>query len=65
MINRQAAPYINLFQTNLLHSERERSYGPRSSESAEAVVHRCSSEYVFLKISQISQENTYVGVSLK
>ena len=30
----------------------------------EAAVHRCSSKYVFFKISQISQENTCVGVSL-
>ena len=27
----------------------------------EAFVGRCSSKYVFLKILQISQENTYVG----
>ena len=29
----------------------------------EAVVHRCSSKKVFLKIMQISQENTSVGFS--
>ena len=29
----------------------------------EAVAGSCSSKYVFLKISQISQENTCVGVS--
>ena len=31
--------------------------------ASEAVVHRCSSKYVFLKGSQISQENACVGVS--
>ena len=31
--------------------------------TVEAVIRRCSSKQVFLKISQISQENTYVGVS--
>ena len=30
---------------------------------AEAVVRKCSSKKMFLKISQISQENTCVGVS--
>ena len=30
---------------------------------SEAVVRRCSSKYVFLKISQDSQENICVGVS--
>ena len=29
----------------------------------EAVVGRCSSKWVFLKIEQISKENTCVGVS--
>ena len=29
----------------------------------EALLRSCSSKYVFLKISQISQENTCVGVS--
>ena len=33
------------------------------TENIEAVVWRCSSKLVFLKISQISQENTCVGVS--
>ena len=33
------------------------------NENMEAFVRRCSSKYVFLKISQISQENTCVGVS--
>ena len=28
-----------------------------------AVVYRCSSKWVFVKISKISQENTCVGVS--
>ena len=31
-------------------------------ETLEAVIRSCSSEYVFLKILQISQENTCVGV---
>ena len=31
-------------------------------ETLEAVIRSCSSKYVFLKISQISQENTCVGV---
>ena len=31
--------------------------------NTEAVARRCTSEYVFLKISQCSQENTCVGVS--
>ena len=30
---------------------------------SEAAVRRCSSKYVFLKVSQISQENTIIGVS--
>ena len=30
----------------------------------EAAVRRCSSKLLFLKISQYSQENTYVGVTL-
>ena len=34
------------------------------NESIEAVVRRCSSKYRYLKISQISQENGCVGVSL-
>ena len=33
------------------------------TENIEAVVRRCSSKFVFLKMSQISQENTRVGVS--
>ena len=32
-------------------------------ERAKAAVRRCSSKQVFLKISQISQKNTFVGVS--
>ena len=31
--------------------------------NTEAVIRRCTSEKVLLKISQCSQENTYVGVS--
>ena len=31
--------------------------------NTEAVVRRCTTEQVFLKISQCSQENTIVGVS--
>ena len=34
------------------------------NENMEAVVRRCSSKYVFSKISQISRENTCVGVSV-
>ena len=34
------------------------------NEVIQGVVHRCSSRLKFLKISQISQGNTYVGVSL-
>ena len=33
------------------------------TQNIEAVVRRCSSKWVFLKISQISQENTSVRVS--
>ena len=33
------------------------------NENTEAFVRRCSSKQVFLKISQIAQENTCVGVS--
>ena len=33
------------------------------NENMEAVVRRCSSKYVFLKISQVSQERTCVRVS--
>ena len=33
------------------------------NENMETVVRRCSSKQVFLKISEISQENTCVGVS--
>ena len=33
------------------------------TKNIEVVVRRCSSKYIFLKISQISQENTCVGVS--
>ena len=33
------------------------------NENMETVVRRCSSKQVFLKISQISQENTCVGFS--
>ena len=32
------------------------------TENIEAVVRKCSSKYVFLKISQISQKSTYAGV---
>ena len=32
------------------------------NETIEAVIHRCSSKQVFIKILQISQENTYVVV---
>ena len=34
-----------------------------NNENIEAVVRGCSSKKVFLKISQISKENNYVGVS--
>ena len=34
------------------------------NESIEAVLCRCSSRYGFLKISQILQENTCIGVPL-
>ena len=33
------------------------------NENIGAVVHRCSSKQVFLKISQISRENTCIAVS--
>ena len=32
---------------------------------AEAVVPKCSSKYVFFKILQISQENTWIGISFQ
>ena len=36
----------------------------RSKLSSEAVARRCFSKYMLLKISQISLENTCIGVSL-
>ena len=35
----------------------------QKNEILEAAFRRCSSKYVFLKISQYSQENTCIGVS--
>ena len=32
-------------------------------DNEEAAIHRCSSKYMFLKISQISQKKTCAGVS--
>ena len=46
----------NFIKKRLQHRYHEK-------ETTEAVVRRYSSKWVFLKISQISQENTCVGVS--
>ena len=41
-----------------------RIFGVMWSQEAEVVVDRCSSKRLYLKITQVSQENTFVGVFL-
>ena len=55
----------HLFATALviMHSRRRKREKNTKTRRPEVVVRRCSSEYVFLKTSYISQEKTYVGVS--
>ena len=48
---------VESFQVNFQIASEE------DAASTEAVVRKCSSKQVFLKISQISQENTCVGIS--
>ena len=50
---------VESFQVNFQIASEE------DAASTEAVVRKCSSKQVFLKISQISQENTCVGISFK
>ena len=50
---------VESFQVNFQIASKE------DAASTETVVRRCSSKQVFLKISQISQEITCVGISFK
>ena len=42
----------------------QRQFPFAQSFDSEAAVNRCSSKYVFLNILQVSQENTFVGMSV-
>ena len=57
--------FIKSWQSSLirLHSISFIEFANFNSNGVEAVVHRCSSKQMFLKISQFTQENTCVGVS--